>query len=112
MGRPRDLGIDAVKGGSKNVTFNFDDDPDLSAATITMTIKRNITDSTAVLTKYPDINESDSLDTGTIVFSFSETETAALDARTYKYEIKIVNGRETYIPIIGSFKLYSSVSHA
>jgi hypothetical protein len=112
MGRPRDLGIDVVKGGTKNVTFNFDDDPDLSAATITMTIKRNVTDSTATLTKTPDVTLSDSLSTGTVVFSFSATETAALDARTYKYQITIVNDRNTYIPIIGSFKVYSSVSHA
>jgi hypothetical protein len=110
MAKPRNIPIEISAGTTKDVTFIFDDAPDLSAAQIVLTVKKHASDDVAVFAKLPNLTKSTALSTGTVVFTFIPSETLTLDARTYMYELKITIADECYVPLLGDFAIFSSIS--
>lgn len=111
MTRARNIGIDLAQGTTKRVNFIFEDLPDLSAAIITLTVKRHFTDQKIVISKQPDINLSPELENGKFTIKFDPVDTEQLTPRSYVYELEIVfpNG-DVVKPILGDFKLYPTLS--
>jgi hypothetical protein len=112
MAAPRRITIDASKGASKNITFQFEDEPDLSAAVITMVVKLHSSDAEACFTKTPNINQSPNLETGEFVITLDPADTENLVSRSYVYELTIEfpETEQIYKPLFGDFKLYNSLT--
>lgn len=110
MARPRNIPIDLAEGTSKIIRFFMDDAPDLSSAEIVMTVKRHAVDEDAVIVKTPDLDLSTKLDSGEFVISVLPADTIDLEPRTYVYEVKITIEDDIYIPLIGDFNVFNSIS--
>lgn len=110
MARPKNYPVDISKGASKKVTFAFSDKPDLRAAIITFTVKIHDVDMDAILVKGIDTDLSNNLINGEFIVSFTSDETKLFDVRTHVYEVKIQTDTDTFIPLIGDFRVFGSLS--
>ena len=110
MAKSRTIPIDIAKGTSKDITVLCKDEPDLTDAVATITVKQHIVDEVCVLVRNFDITKSTSLETGELIFTFTPEDTLNLTARTYTYELKVVSQGVTVIPLIGDFNIFDTVS--
>jgi|CXWL01.1.fsa_nt_gi hypothetical protein len=108
MAKARNFPVDIGKGTYKEVTIAFTDKPDLSAAYITMFVKRHAVDDNYILGKGINVEKSTKLATGECVFVFNPSDTQEMDARSYTYEVKIEMDNQIFIPLIGDWNLFSS----
>ena len=108
--KPRDIAIDYLEGTTKNVYFEFSDEPNLQDAVLKLTIKKNLATGEVLLVKDIDLNLSPDLATGKFTFRFLPNEFENWTAKTYRYELKVEQGRDVCIPILGEFRLFPSVS--
>jgi len=110
MAVSRNIPIDIAKGTSKRVTVVSQDEPNLIGAEIILTIKMHAVDLETVLIKAVDTNASPDLATGTFAFTFEPADTSSLIPRTYVYEVKVIIGENVYIPLIGDFNIFSTIT--
>lgn len=108
--KPRSVPIDVPKGTTQRIDFIFDDQPDLTEADIVFTVKLSPSSEEYVFQKRPDLALSTDLSEGKFTIEIEPDDTSGITSRSYIYEVRVTIGDEAYVPFLGAFNVFGTLT--